>query len=143
MKKMEIDGNFALTENEVFYKDYFWSEEFFKVGEYDFDGKYLVFKPGRNEKFGEDEKYTIPAKSRWDVECLMHGDEELCAWQFDAYYVVGNEADTLDFYRNNDEHFASLTEVDQYRYLCNQLTAGADPLADLWDGIIYDDADED
>lgn len=143
MKKMEIDGNFALTENEVFYKDYFWSEEFFKVGEYDFDGKYLVFKPGRNEKFSEDEKYTIPAKSRWDVECLMHGDEELCAWQFDAYYVVGNEADTLDFYHNNDEHFASLTEVDQYRYLCNQLTAGADPLADLWDGIIYDDADED
>lgn len=143
MKKMEIDGNFALTENEVFYKDYFWSEEFFKVGEYDFDGKYLVFKPGRNEKFGEDEKYTIPAKSRWDVECLMHGDEELCAWQFDTYYVVGNEADTLDFYHNNDEHFASLTEVDQYRYLCNQLTAGADPLADLWDGIIYDDEDED
>lgn len=143
MKKMEIDGNFALTENEVFYKDYFWSEEFFKVGEYDFDGKYLAFKPGRNEKFGEDEKYTIPAKSRWDVECLMHGDEELCTWQFDAYYVVGNEADTLDFYRNDDEHFASLTEVDQYRYLCNQLTAGADPLADLWDGIIYDDADED
>ena len=142
MKKMEIDGNIALTENKVFYKD-FWNGEFFEIGKYNFDGKSLAFEPGKNEKFGNDEKYTIPATSPWDVECLTYGDGYLCAWQFDAYYVVGNEADTLDFYRNDDEHFASLTEVDQYRYLCNQLTAGADPLADLWDGIIYDDEDED
>ena len=46
---------------------------------------------------------------------------------------------TLDFYRYDDEHFASLTDVDQYRYLCNRLTTGADPLADLWDGIEIED----
>lgn len=68
MKKMEIDGDIALTKNEVFYKD-FWNGKFFKIGEYEFDGK-----------------------------CY------------------------------DDEHFASLTDVDQYRYLCNRLTAGADPL---------------
>lgn len=138
---MEIDGDIALTENKVFYKD-FWSGEFFEIGKYNFDGKSLVFEPGRNKKFGEDEKYTIPATSPWDVEYLTYGNEYLCAWGFDAYYVVGNEQDTLDFYHNDDEHFGSLTEVDQYRYLCNQLTAGADPLADLWDGIQYDEEGE-
>ena len=142
MKNMNIDGDIALTENEVFYKN-FWNREFFKIGKYDFDGKYLVFEPNRNKRFNGIEKYTIPATSPWDVEYLTHGDEELCVWQFDAYYVVGDEADTLNFYRYDDEHFASLTEADQYRYLCNQLTAGADPLADLWDGIIYDGEAED
>ena len=134
MKKMEIDGDIALTKNEVFYKD-FWNGKFFKIGEYEFDGKCLVFKPNRNKLFGNDETYTSP----WDVECLTRGNEELCVWEFDDYYVLGNEEDTLDFYRYDDEHFASLTDVDQYRYLCNRLTAGADPLADLWDGIEHDD----
>lgn len=142
MKNMNIDGDIALTENEVFYKD-FWNREFFKIGKYDFDGKYLVFEPNRNKRFNGIEKYTIPATSPWDIEYLTRGDEELCVWQFDAYYIVGDEEDTLDFYSYDDEHFASLTEVDQYCYLCNQLTAGADPLADLWDGIIYDDEGED
>ena len=144
MNKMEIDGDIALTENEVFYKD-FWNGEFFKIGEYDFDfdKSNLTFEPNRNKKFGEDEKYTICATSPWDIEYLTRGDEELCVWKFNTYYVVGNEEDTLDFYHNNDEHFASLTEVDQYRYLCNKLTAGADPLADLWDGIQYDEEGED
>lgn len=142
MKNMTIDGNIALTEREVFYKD-FWNEQFFKIGEYDFDGKNLVFEPNRNKKFNNIEKYTIPATSPWDIEYLTNGGEYLCAWEFDDYYVLGNEEDTLDFYSYDDEHFASLTEVDQYCYLCNQLTAGADPLADLWDGIVYDDENED
>lgn len=142
MKNMTIDDNIALTENEVFYKD-FWNEQFFKIGEYDFDGKNLVFEPNRNKKFNNIEKYTIPATSPWDIEYLTNGGEYLCAWEFDDYYVLGNEEDTLDFYSYDDEHFASLTEVDQYCYLCNQLTAGADPLADLWDGIVYDDENED
>ena len=144
MEKMEIDGDIALTENEVFYKD-FWNGEFFKIGEYDFDfdENRLTFEPNRNKKIGKDEKYTICATSPWDIEYLTRGDVELCVWKFDTYYVVGNEEDTLDFYRYDDEHFASLTEVDQYRYLCNKLTAGADPLADLWDGIQYDEEGED
>lgn len=141
MKKMEIDGNIALTEREVFYKD-FWNKQFFKIGEYDFDGKNLIFTPSRNERLGTNERYTIPATTPWDIEYLACGGEYLCAWEFDTYYVVGNEEDTLDFYRYDDEHFASLTEVDQYRYLCNKLTSGADPLADLWDGIIYDDEED-
>lgn len=40
MKKMEIDGDIALTKNEVFYKD-FWNGKFFKIGKYEFDGKML------------------------------------------------------------------------------------------------------
>lgn len=141
MKKMEIDGNIALTKEEVFYKD-FWNDEFFKIGEYAFDGEHLIFTPSRNERLGTTESYAINATTPWDIEYLTRGDEELCVWKFDTYYVVGNEEDTLDFYHNNDEHFASLTEVDQYRYLCNKLTAGADPLADLWDGIQYDEERE-
>ena len=141
MVKLKVSGDIALTGNEVFVKD-FWNEEFFKIGEYAFDGGNLIFTPSRNERLGTTESYAIHATTPWDIEYLACGGEYLCAWQFGNYYIVGNELDTLDFYTYDDEHFAKLTDVDQYCYLCNKLTAGADPLADLWDGIQYDEEDE-
>lgn len=142
-EKLTIDYqlHIGINNHEVYAET---DDAYLKVGDYTYKNGTVSFTPNRSHYWTTETVSEKCDDERLLIDRIFYLMNYCNNFDFDDYYVETDEIErTLDFYDENERHFASLTDADAYDQMHYKLLAGGDPVADLWEYEEDEEEDDD
>ena len=109
-------------------------DAYLKVGDYTYKNETVTFTPNRAHYWATETVSEKCDDERLLIDRIFYLMNYCNNFDFDDYTIETDEIEqTFDFYDENGNHFASLTDADAYDQMHYKLLAGGDPVADLWE----------